>query len=117
VLVFYLKNVGHWYSKPAATNIRLWVNFNPKFELIEMKYGSNLEKIDIEPKHGVGNSRYFRAEGIHLFHKEPGECLCVAVKAPREPGIYEMWISAHADQGDCGVHKFKLKVVEDKRGK
>jgi len=110
-IVFYIENIGHRYSaKPAATNIKLWVNFDPKFELIKMKYGSNLEKMDSKLKRGVGGSKYFRAEGIHLFHREPGECLWVVVKAPLEPGLYKIWISAHADQGDCGVHEFRLKV-------
>ena len=27
-LRFHMVNVGHWYSKPAATNIRLYINFD-----------------------------------------------------------------------------------------
>ena len=109
-LKFHLENVGHWYSKPAATNVTLWVNFKPKFEPTEIRYGSGAVplKENQDVGDGKGGSRYLKVSEINLFREEPGEDIEVDVKVPDKKGIYPAWIAVHSDQGDCGVHKFKV---------
>jgi hypothetical protein len=111
-LRFYLQNVGHWYgAKPAASNVTLWINFEPAFTPIKIRYGSNLQKRKKGFRRGKGGSKYVKAKGIHLFHEEPGEAVEVRVKMPKEKGAYRFWVAAHANEGGCGVHKFKLEVI------
>ncbi len=115
VLRFYLANVGHWYSaKPAATNTMFWVNFDPAFEPNKIRYGSSLEKENRQVRRGKGNSKYLKASKIHLFYEkiELGEDIEILVKMPKKEGVYPIWIPAHSDQGDCGVNKFKVKIVK-----
>ena len=113
-LRFYIENVGHWYAKPAATNVVLWVNFEPAFKPTKIRYGSALGKEDQTVRSGKGtrkgNSKYLKATGIYLFHEERGEAVEVDVEMPIEKGLYRFWLAAHSDQGDCGVHKFQLKI-------
>ncbi len=109
---FYLENVGHWYGKPVATSIVLYMNFESEFEPTKMRYGSSLEKEDQTVRRGKGDSKYLRASGIHLSHEEPGEVVEVDVKMPVEKGLYRFWVSAYSDQGDCGVHKFQLEIID-----
>jgi hypothetical protein len=111
-LRFHAENVGHWYSaKPAATNVKLWVNFEPAFEPIEIRYGSVLERKSRELHLGVRDSKYLVASGIYLFHHEAGEDFEVDVKMPEKEGLYKLWIPIHSDQGDSGVQKLWIKVV------
>jgi hypothetical protein len=111
-LRFYLQNVGHWYrAKPAANNVTLWINFEPAFKPIKVRYGSNLQKRKKGFRRGKGGSKYVKAKGIHLFHEEPGEAVEVNVQMPAEVGTYSFWVAAHANEGDCGVHKFQLEII------
>lgn len=109
-LKFHIENVGHLYSKPAATNITLWVNFKPEFKPIEIRYGSGAVplKKSQDVGFGKGGSRYLKVSKIKLFSEEPGEDIEVDVKMPDKKGIYPIWIAAYSDQGDCGVHNFKV---------
>jgi len=112
-LRFHAVNVGHWYSaKPAATNVMLWVNFEPSFEPIEIRYGSVLERKSRGLHLGKRGSKYLVASGIYLFHQEAGEDFEVDVKMPDKEGMYQLWIPIHSDQGDCGVNKFKVKILK-----
>jgi hypothetical protein len=111
-LRFYLENVGHWYwAKPAASNVRLRVNFEIAFNPRMIRYGSDLEISNGDVRPGVGNGQYMKAQGIYLFHEEAGEAVEVDVQMPTEEGTYSFWVAAHANEGGCGVHKFKLKVI------
>jgi hypothetical protein len=110
-LRFFLENVGHWYgAKPAASNVRLRVNFERAFEPRIIRYGSDLEISNGDVRPGVGNGQYMKADGIYLFHEEPGEAVEVDVQMPAAEGTYRFWVAAHANEGGCGVHKFQLKV-------
>lgn len=109
-LNYHLKNVGHWYGKPAAKNVVLYINFEPSFELLEIRYGSNLEKVDTNVFRGKNNCKYMKAKGIHLTYLEPGENVELKVKMPNTEGNYSSWIAAFSEEGDCGVHKFKIIV-------
>jgi hypothetical protein len=63
---------------------------------------------------GKGGSRYLRVTEINLFHEEPGEDIEVDVKMPDKKGNFHIWIAAHSDQGDCGVHNFKVNCYGGK---
>lgn len=54
-------------------------------------------------------SSYLVAERLWLTPAEHGETLEAALRAPAEPGLYLGWIHASADEGDCGVHTFRLQ--------
>ena len=111
-LRFHIENVGHWYAKPPATNVILFVNFPQPFEPVIIRYGSTLEKEDRNIFHGKDNSKYLKATGILLFHEEPGEDVEVDVVAPAKSGRYRIWIAAHSDEGGCGIHRFYIDIVE-----
>ncbi len=109
-LKIHLENVGYWYAKPRAKNTRVYWNFDPSFEPILIRYGSTLEKSDGNVKKGKGGSKYLKAGGVHLSAGEPGEDMEAEVKIPSKPGVYPSWVSAYCDEGDCGVHRFSIKV-------
>jgi hypothetical protein len=110
-LRFLAQCAGYWYARPAATNIRLYVNFDPAFEPLRIRFGSTLEKVEENVRRGKGQSKYLVASGIHLSQQEPGEEIETEVKMPAKKGRYRCWISAYSDQGHCGVHSFELEVA------
>ena len=109
-LKFLVENVGYWYSHPAATNVKIYVNFDPEFSLESLKFGSQLEITDSNVQRGKRGSKYLIAKGIQLSHYEPGEEIEAKVRMPKEEGQYKCWLCALSDQGDCGVHKFLIDV-------
>jgi hypothetical protein len=112
-LRLHAENVGHWYSaKPAATNVILWVNFEPAFEPIEIRYGAALETRSHNVRYSKHGNKWLRASEIHLFHQEAGEDFEVDVKMPEKEGLYKLWIPIHSDQGDSGFQKLWIKVVK-----
>lgn len=114
---FHIENVGRWYAKPAATNVTLYANFEQSVEPVKIRYGSTLEKEDQNVLLGRNNGKYLKATGIMLFHEEPGEDVEIDVVAPARSGRYRIWIAAHSDEGACGVHRFHIAVVNEKREK
>lgn len=117
-LRYQLQNIGHWYGKPAAKNVTLYINFESSFEPIEISYGSNLEIKNHRVFRGKKNCKYMKAEGIYLTYWEPGEEVEVKVKMPNEKGNYCSWIAAFSEEGDCGVYKFNIPVTKkEKSGK
>jgi hypothetical protein len=111
-LRFVAQCAGYWYARPAATNIRLYVNFDPAFEPIRIRFGSTQEKVEQDVRRGKGQSKYLKASGIHLSQEEPGEEIETEVKMPTQKGRYRCWISAYSDQGYCGIHSFVLEVTD-----
>jgi hypothetical protein len=112
-LKFHIENVGHWYSaKPAAINVILWVNFEQAFEPIELRYGADLGKRTRAVRSSKQGNKWLRASEIHLFHQEAGEDIEVVVKMPEKKGRYRIWVTAHSNQGDCGVHKFWANIID-----
>lgn len=110
ILRFRVSNRGHWYGRPAATNVVMFLNFPPEFKPIRARYGSSLEKVCEELKPGKGKTNYLKVDGIQLFHEEPGEDIEVEVKLPPFPDTYEVRIAAYSEQGDCGVHKIPIRI-------
>lgn len=106
------ENVGRWYAKPAATNLRLYVNFDPVLEPLSIKYGSQLERLEQHVhvvRRGKRNSKYMKASGIQLFFGEPGEELEIEVRIPTQTGQHHCWVAGYSDEGDCGIYKFVLE--------
>jgi hypothetical protein len=62
-------------------------------------------------KPGKGMMKYFRIDGLQLFHEEPGEDVEVQVRLPVQPDTYLIQIAAYSDEGDCGVHRLPVTVV------
>lgn len=126
-LTYHLQNIGRYmfgvrfsifrYGKTAAKNVLLYINFDPSFELHEIRYGSTLEKMDTNVFRGKNNCKYMIAKGIHLTYIEPGEDIESKVKMPDTEGNYSSWIAAFSEEGDCGVHKFKIVVKNKKERK
>jgi hypothetical protein len=109
-LTLFVENIGHWYTKPRATNLRIYWNFEADFELLEIRFGAPLDLVKNAVRRGKANSKYLKASGIHLSAAEPGEEVQIDVRTPIRPGTYHHWVSVFCDEGDCGVHKFLLFV-------
>jgi hypothetical protein len=58
---FSFKNAGHWYSKPMVVNMTVYINFDNRFELIFIKYGSIQHIEDTIVKIGKGKMKYMKA--------------------------------------------------------
>jgi len=113
-LKLHLENQGHWYSaKPAARKLALYVNFNPIFEPIEIRYGSTLERSNQDVKIGKSGRKYLKTEEIiSLYHEEPGEDVEVDVRMPKIEGRYPIEIPAYSEEGSCGFHRLWVRVVK-----
>jgi len=97
--VFECTNIGYWYAKPTAINVTVFCNFAPDFELLELRYGSNLSYVDADAKIGVGKMRYLKAKGLKLTHGEEGEAIQVKVITPKDEGDYKVRLTAYSDNG------------------
>jgi hypothetical protein len=109
-LDFHLWNVGHWYAKPAATSVLVYLNFEQDFTPVEARWGSVLQNPAGSVRRGKGNSHYFRIHHLHLFHGEPPETIRAVVRAPQRAGRFRCWLTLLAEEGDCGVHDFLIRV-------
>ncbi len=109
-LKVHLENVGYWYGKPIARNTRAFWNFDPSFELRQIRFGSDLAKSESNVRKGKAGCKFLRADGIHLSVGEPGEYIEAEVVTPPRPGWYRTWVSAFCDEGDCGVHEFTIEI-------
>ncbi|MGD0013556.1 MAG: hypothetical protein ABSD56_03900 [Bryobacteraceae bacterium] len=110
-LRFDLKNVGHWYGRPPATNTKVYVNVAPPLEPIKIRYGSILERTDEKVGPGKGGVKCLRAEGIDLFYEEPGESIELQLMTPDAKGRYRIWLSLYSEQGGHTVYRTSLRVL------
>ena len=112
-LILHLQNQGRWLAKPAARKLAVFVNFQPIFEPMEIRYGSVLEFSNREVRTGKGGRKYLRTEEvIYLYHEEPGEDLEVDVKMPDIEGRYPIDIPAYSEEGSCGFERLWIKVFK-----
>lgn len=110
-LAFLVENRGRWLVKPAARDVKVYVNLDSSFEPRRLRFGSVLERSTEEIRRGVRNSKYLVAHGIQLAYGEPGEEVVARVVMPKESGEYDVWLSAFERDSGQGVHSFKIRVV------
>ena len=82
-LLFVLTNIGYWYAHPTALDNTCYLNFDPRFELIEAKYGSILENSETNVRRGKNNCQYLKVSGIQLSYGEPGELILALISRPK----------------------------------
>lgn len=112
--VFTYVNIGHWYGKPLAINVTTFINFDPAFELIGMRFGANLDYQYTKERFAVDGFRYMKSTGVKLSHGEPGERAVVDLKTPVKPGAYKIRLTAFSDNGlDCR-RTFTIRVYNAK---
>jgi hypothetical protein len=96
---FQFTNIGHWYGRPTAINVIAFCNFDPRFQLIELRYGSTQTYVDSDAKAGKGNTMYLKAKGLKLTFGEEGEEVHVKAVTPRDQGDYMIRVTAYSDNG------------------
>ncbi len=98
----------------AASDLRIFVNFEPAVEPLVANFGSALELTDSNVRTGKGPSRYVTITGIRVSREEPMpyEDFTVEAKIPMKPGVFNGWITcfAHGSTDDCGVSRFWIVV-------
>jgi|GEM_PF-2107199 len=109
---FPFKNIGYWYAKPIIVNMTVFVNFEPTFELKEIRYGSVQEIIDNNVRDGKGGMKFLKAKGIKLGFSEFIEEVHVLAKCPSEPGMYRIKIDAYSDNGLDYSESFSFEVTD-----
>lgn len=123
-LQLWLHNIGHWYAKPAATEMLAYVNVDEACEPLRVRLGLNFEDDDYHTTKTAltgkgranGRSRYLLVRGINVINRENGEVIELTIRTPTEPGLYEGWLVLLAKEGDCGLHTFNFKVTAPDRG-
>lgn len=110
-LEFELKNIGHFYAKPAIVNMVLYVNISPEFKAYLLEYGSVLQNTSKEVLRGKENGKYMVARHIKLYNQEATEKIKLKVHSPKKSGNYKCWIAARVNNDDLGVHHFPLNVL------
>ena len=105
-----ITNIGRWYVTPPAFGVRLYCNFEPEFELIELRYGSRQELSSRNPRIGKGGLNYLSAKGIMLPMKGDTESVTLIVRLPQNPGTYMMVVHAISENGAAMEKRFPLKV-------
>jgi hypothetical protein len=103
------------WLKKAAADMRIYVNFTPDIEPVEVAFGSALELSDSNVRTGKGPSRYLVVTGVRISREEPVpyEDFTVRVQTPKKSGTYRGWITcfAHGSGDDCGVSHFQITVL------
>lgn len=109
LFVFEFTNIGHWHAKPTAINVVVFLNFDPEFKLIELRYGSTQEKLTTQVKSGVGRMKYFKAKGIMLAYGEESEDMHVITSTPQTEGEHLIRISAFSENGVSLNQEFRIR--------
>lgn len=104
-----LKNCGHWYALPPAIDVVVFCDFDPRFELIGLGYGSQQETIAAEVRIGKGGRKFLKAKGLKLIADDLGEVIQVHVCTPPDPGTYLTRISAYSPNGLSHFQDFPLE--------
>ena len=104
-----LKNRGHWYALPPAIDIVVFCDFDPRFELVGLGYGSQQEILAAEVRVGKGGRKFLKAKGLKLIANDLGEVIQVHLRTPEEPGTYLTRISAYSPNGLSHFQDFPLE--------
>lgn len=115
-LHYELKNRGHWwYALPPAIDITVFCDFDPKFDLIGLSYGSQQETVAAEVRIGKGGRKFLKAKGLKLIANDLGEVIQVHLHTPTVPGTYLTRISAYSSNGLSHFQDFPLQCVQRSR--
>ncbi|MHB8413798.1 MAG: hypothetical protein ACYDB1_00180 [Acidiferrobacteraceae bacterium] len=106
--IFEFTNRGHWYGSPTAVDVTVFCNFDPAFDLREIRYGSIQEIVGTKVRIGVGNMKFLKAEGLKLSHREEGEQIHIKAITPHGTGTYLIRISAYSVNDASLVAEFKV---------
>jgi hypothetical protein len=109
-------NRGHWYAKPSATDMRVYVNVDPAIKPLILRSGWGREYVYDEVKTGKGGSLVIRAKGLHVIYGEPPELIEVELQMPNEPGSYKGWISSFTREQADRVVPLEFRVGSDPSG-
>lgn len=105
-----VENVGHVYAKPAATNVRVYCNFDPQCIPRSIRYGSALQLSSHEVAMGKAGRKYLMARGLELTYHEPPESLEISVEMPERPGAYLLELLALSNEHEVGYAELVLQV-------
>lgn len=101
--------------KKAVADMKLYINFTPPLEPVDVTFGADLELSDSNVRTGKGASRCLVVTGVRVSREEPVpyEDFSVRVKTPQRSGTYHGWITAfaHDSADDCGVSRFQITVL------
>lgn len=109
-LRFKCENVGHWYAKPAATHTTLYINLPVGFEPKEVRYGPLLEFAHSKSGRRSDGGTYTEIQDLHINFRETAWQIQMDVRVPDERRRSRGWVTAYAQEGDCGVHEFGMEV-------
>lgn len=104
-----LRNRGHWYALPPAIDVVVFCDFDPRFDLIGIGYGSQQETLAAEVRIGKAGRKFLKAKGLKLIANDLGEVIQVHVRTPAEPGMYLTRISAYSPNGLSHFQDFPLE--------
>jgi hypothetical protein len=117
---------GFFYGKPTATDTKITVNVEQTWGLKRLTWNAPgpCESHQVAQGKGLRSSPWwsFRhrkpmtvpsnflvADRLWLTRDERPETLHATLIAPDEPGEHVGWLHARANEGDCGVHVFRLE--------
>lgn len=102
--------------KRSASDLRIYVNFPPSFDPIEVRYGSSMERVSSNMRIGKGGCKYLVVDRVRVSRREPigYEDFVVKVRTSSVAGEWLGWttVFAHGSVDDCGVDRFKLRVQD-----
>ena len=112
-VTIHIKNIGRYgFSKPCATELRIWVYTLPDFSLRELRWSSGSSPYARQaPSGGIfGGMQYVGDEtSLSLFYKEE-ETITVAMQMPEKTGRYTAKVALQSAQGDLGIHELRIIV-------
>jgi hypothetical protein len=112
-LRFYIENVGTLLAKPAAIEVRGWLNFPSTLEIKQIESITGISN-DVGPSIGgiVEGMNVISLPGFHnLFYKERWN-FDMKVTIPPESGkAYPISIPLYHERGNCSTEVLKIKVI------
>lgn len=115
-LKFAFINRGHWYAKPPIVELNAWMNFDPSFDLLKVRYGSALELWDDNVRIGKGGLKFLKAKGMKISHGGGEEPVSVTLRCPATPGRYLVKVDAFSDNGAAIRGRWVIRVRKPTNG-
>jgi hypothetical protein len=109
--IFEIYNVGYWYGAAPALDIMVFCNFDPSFELSELRYGSVQELSNTHVRLGKGGQKFIRAKQIKLPSKGYAEKIHFFTTTPGRPGSYRVRITAYSSSGASAKREYSVNCA------